>query len=418
LSTRDKSAAASQPENTPPASEASASIPSEPSQGRSGEDTSGSLREAAHLTVQDIAPDTTPPPVEGERPDQDRQQVGELSNSPEIENGPVTDVRDVATWVVDGHTVRLFGIDPHPRKLLASLVNWVRAKGAVEWNTSPASEALASIPSEPSQGRSEEDTSGSLQEGAHLVTQDVAPDPPPYLLSHPPEEAAAEPARSSGAEPGAAAPISGAADESRSAAVTGSAATDTELSTWDKSAAASQPENTSPASEASVSLPSKPSPGRSGEDTSSSPQEAAHLVTQDVAPDTHPPPVEGQRRDQDRQQVVELSNSPEVVNGPVTDVRDVATWVVDGHTVRLFGIDPGPPKLLASLVNWVRAKGAVECLPQESTQLYRCFTATGEDIAEAALLAGIGRSGEGATAAYQSAESDARRMGKGLWAQR
>src|SRR5215472_18205387 len=209
LSTRDKSAAASQPENTPPASEASASIPSEPSQGRSGEDTSGSLREAAHLTVQDIAPDTNPPPVEGERPDQDRQQVGELSNSPEIVNGPVTDVRDVTTWVVDGHTVRLFGIGPHPRKLLASLVNWVRAKGAVEWNTSPASEASASIPSEPSQGRSGEDTSGSLQEAAHLVTQDVVPDPPPYLLLHPPEEAAAEPARSSGAQPGAAAPISG-----------------------------------------------------------------------------------------------------------------------------------------------------------------------------------------------------------------
>jgi endonuclease YncB( thermonuclease family) len=50
--------------------------------------------------------------------------------------------------------------------------------------------------------------------------------------------------------------------------------------------------------------------------------------------------------------------------------------------------------------------------------LYRCFTATGEDIAEAALLAGIGRAGEGATAAYQSAESNARRMGKGLWARR
>jgi endonuclease YncB( thermonuclease family) len=96
----------------------------------------------------------------------------------------------------------------------------------------------------------------------------------------------------------------------------------------------------------------------------------------------------------------------------------VATWVVDGRTVRLLGIDPGPPKHLASLVNWVRAKGAVECLLQWPTQLYRCFTATGEDIAEAALLAGIGRTGEGATAAYQSAESNARRMGKGLWARR
>src|SRR5215472_3554037 len=109
-----------------------------------------------------------------------------------------------------------------------------------------------------------------------------------YMLSHPPEEAAAEPARSSGAEPGAAAPISGAADEARSAAVTGSAAADTELSTQDKSAAASQPENTSPASEASASIPGEPSPGRSGEDASGSLREAAHLAVQDVAPD--PPP--------------------------------------------------------------------------------------------------------------------------------
>jgi len=375
----------SQPENTSPASEASASIPSEPSQGRSGEDTSGSLQEAAHLVTQDVAPDTHPPPVEGQRPDQDRQQVGELSNSPEVVNGPVTDVRDVATWVVDGHTVRLFGIDLRPRKLLASLVNWVRAKGAVEWNTSPASEAS---------------------------------DPPLYLLSHPPEEAAAEPARSSGAEPGAAAPISGAADESRSAAVTGSAAAGTELSTRNKSAAMSQPENTSPASEASASIPGEPSPGRSGEDTSGSLRKAAHLAVQDIAPDTNPPPVEGERPDQDREQVGGPSKPTLLINGPVTDVRDVATWVVDGRTVRLFGIDPGPPKHLASLVDWVRAKGAVECLLQVPTQLYRCFTATGEDIAEAALLAGIGRAGEGAKAAYQSAESNARRMGKGLWARR
>ena len=238
-----------------------------------------------------------------------------------------------------------------------------------------------------------------------------------YLLVHPPEEAAAEPARSSGAEPGAAAPISGAADESRSALVTGSPAADTELSTRDKSAAASQPEPTSPTSEASAPIPSEPSQGRGGEDTFGSLQEAAHLAIQDTAPDTTPPPVEGERPDQDREQVGGPSTT-RVINGPVTDVRDVATWVVDGLTVRLFGIDPGPPKLLASLVNWVHAKGAVECRPQEPTQLYRCFTATGEDIAEAALLAGIGRAGEDATAAYQSAEFNARRMGKGLWARR
>jgi endonuclease YncB( thermonuclease family) len=228
-----------------------------------------------------------------------------------------------------------------------------------------------------------------------------------YLLVHPPEEAAAEPDRTSGGS-----------DGSLSAVAIGSSGADAEISARDKSATPVQPEPTSPTSEASAPIHSGPSQGRDGEDTSGSLQEAAHVAVQDIAPDTNPPPVEGERPNQDRQQVGGPSKPTLVINGPVTDVRDVATWVVDGRTVRLFGIDPGPPKLLASLVNWVRAKGAVECLLQVPTQLYRCFTTTGEDIAEAALLAGIGRAGEGARAAYQSAESNARRMGKGLWARR
>ena len=228
-----------------------------------------------------------------------------------------------------------------------------------------------------------------------------------YLLVHPPEEAAAEPARTSGGS-----------DGSLSAVAIDSPAADAELSARDKIAAVSQPETVSPTTEASAPIPSAPREGQGEDDTLSSLREAGHPAVQDMALDTHPPLVEGERPDQERQQIGELSNPPEVVKGLVTDVRDAATWVVDGRTVRLFGIDPGPPKLLASLVNWVRAKGAVECLPQEPTQLYRCFTATGEDIAEAALLAGMGRAGEGATAAYQSAESNARRMGKGLWARR
>jgi endonuclease YncB( thermonuclease family) len=226
-----------------------------------------------------------------------------------------------------------------------------------------------------------------------------------YLLVHPPEEAAAEPAR-----------ISGGFDGSPSAVAIGSSAADAELNAQDKSTAPVQP--VSPTIEASAPIPSAPREGQGEDDTLSSLREAGHPAVQDMALDTHPPPVEGERPDQDHERVGGPSKPTLLINGPVTDVRDVATWVVDGRTVRLFGIDPGPPKHLASLVNWVRAKGAVECLLQWPTQLYRCFTATGEDIAEAALLAGIGRAGEGATAAYQRAESNARRMGKGLWARR
>jgi endonuclease YncB( thermonuclease family) len=130
--------------------------------------------------------------------------------------------------------------------------------------------------------------------------------------------------------------------------------------------------------------------------------------TGEHSPATSPEPLAGQSRQPAKQTAV--------VRGIVTDVPNAGTWVVQGRTVRLFGIEPGPPKLLTALVKWVRAKGPVECLPQAHTFLYRCFTANGEDIAEAALLAGIGRTGPHATAAYDSAEERARRMGKGLWA--
>jgi endonuclease YncB( thermonuclease family) len=231
-----------------------------------------------------------------------------------------------------------------------------------------------------------------------------------YLLVHPQQEAAAEPARSSDA--------------------------DMKLRTSDESAAASQPEFASTASEASAPIPSVPlsanalpvrppssreveglsnkaGPGalgseeRGAKDSLSSLQELDHLAVRNAS-------LHGQVGEP----AGGPSNSAEVINGIVTDVRDVTTWTLGGRTVRLFGINPGPPKFLASLVNWVRAKGPVECMPQARTLLYRCFTATGEDIAEAALLAGVGRAGNRATAAYENAESSARRMGKGLWARR
>jgi endonuclease YncB( thermonuclease family) len=268
-----------------------------------------------------------------------------------------------------------------------------------------------------------------------------------YLLVHPQQQAAAEPASSSDADPVQAAPPSRGADELRSAVATGSPGADMELGTPDESMIASQPKLTSPTSEASAPIPRAPlsaaalpvqpasspeleagleplrSEGRVGEDSSSSVQGADHPAVRDIPPDMSTPPEEGEPRDQNRnaglqEQAGEPSNSAEVVSGIPTDVRDVVTWTIGGRTVRLFGIKPGPRKLLGLLVNWVRAKGSVECLPQAGSLSYRCFTATGEDIAEAALLAGIGRAGEHATAAYESAESSARLMGKGLWARR
>jgi hypothetical protein len=111
--------------------------------------------------------------------------------------------------------------------------------------------------------------------------------------------------------------------------------------------------------------------------------------------------------------------SAEIVHGMVADVPDAMTWVVDNQIVSLWGIRPGSPNLSPPLMGFadlVRAKGAVECRRQTHSSRYRCLMATGEDLAEAALLAGVGRAADGATVAYRTAEAQAHQRGRGLWA--
>jgi hypothetical protein len=111
--------------------------------------------------------------------------------------------------------------------------------------------------------------------------------------------------------------------------------------------------------------------------------------------------------------------SAEIVRGMVTDTVDAMTWVVGDQTVNLWGIRPGPPNPFPSLIGFVeqvRAKGAVECRRQTHSTRYRCLMATGEDVAQAALFAGVGRAADGATVAYRTAEAQAHQRGRGLWA--
>ena len=103
----------------------------------------------------------------------------------------------------------------------------------------------------------------------------------------------------------------------------------------------------------------------------------------------------------------------------VTEAPDAVTWVVDDQVVHLWGIRPGSRNsqpLLNSFVDWVRATGPVKCHRQAHSTRYQCFTATREDIAKAALLAGVGQASDGATLAYRDAEAQAQRQGKGIWA--
>lgn len=110
--------------------------------------------------------------------------------------------------------------------------------------------------------------------------------------------------------------------------------------------------------------------------------------------------------------------SADVVIGMVTEATDAMTWVVDDQIVHLWGIRADPRSLslsLASLVNSVRAKGPVNCRKQTHSRRYQCFTGTGEDIAAKALLAGVGRAANGASATYRGAEAEAHRQAEGGW---
>jgi hypothetical protein len=107
--------------------------------------------------------------------------------------------------------------------------------------------------------------------------------------------------------------------------------------------------------------------------------------------------------------------STEIVSGTVTQVSDATTWVVGDKTVHLWGIRPASlnsPAPLEEVVDWVRSKGPVECRKQAHSRRYRCATSAGEDIAQAALLAGIGRTVRGATVAYRNAEAQGRQRSK------
>ncbi len=109
--------------------------------------------------------------------------------------------------------------------------------------------------------------------------------------------------------------------------------------------------------------------------------------------------------------------APGVIRGPVTRVPNAATLVVNDQRIRLSGIDPGPQEVLAPFENWVRGQGALMCEPDAQTGRYHCLTGGGVDVAEAAILNGAGRVGDGATPDYRQSETAARQARRGLWAQ-
>jgi endonuclease YncB( thermonuclease family) len=108
--------------------------------------------------------------------------------------------------------------------------------------------------------------------------------------------------------------------------------------------------------------------------------------------------------------------APGVIRGKVSRVPNSATLVVGGQRVRLSGIDPGPVAVLGPFANWVAAQADIACEPDAQTGRYRCTTASGVDVAEAAILNGTGRVGDGASPEYRTSETQAREAKRGLWA--
>ena len=109
------------------------------------------------------------------------------------------------------------------------------------------------------------------------------------------------------------------------------------------------------------------------------------------------------------------ASAPGAVRGKVDRVPNAATLVVGDQRIRLSGIDPGPAEVLGPFENWIEAQGDLVCDPDAQTGRYHCLTGSGIDVAEAAILNGAGRVGDGATPQYRDSETQARNAKRGLW---
>jgi endonuclease YncB( thermonuclease family) len=109
------------------------------------------------------------------------------------------------------------------------------------------------------------------------------------------------------------------------------------------------------------------------------------------------------------------ASATSAVRGTVIKVPNAATLVVGDQRIRLSGIDPGPLAVLGPFEKWIVAQGAVDCQPEAETGRYRCLTGGGVDVAQAAILNGCGRVGDGAVPAYRDSETQARNAKRGLW---
>lgn len=105
--------------------------------------------------------------------------------------------------------------------------------------------------------------------------------------------------------------------------------------------------------------------------------------------------------------------APKPIEGAAS-VLDTANLVVAGQSVALFGIsglDGAPAEQLGRFIK--EQGGRLRCAPREGA--WECATASGIDVAKAALVNGAARTKPGAPADYLRQEEAARNARRGLW---
>jgi serine/threonine-protein kinase len=106
---------------------------------------------------------------------------------------------------------------------------------------------------------------------------------------------------------------------------------------------------------------------------------------------------------------------PETVAGDVSAYAGEGWPVIEGHVIRLSGLDLLAEAAAKPAAAWIKAHGNFLDCRLASDNAYRCLTRQNLDLAQAILLNGGARASVDAPVAYRDAEAEARKEKRGLW---
>ncbi|HVJ55191.1 MAG TPA: protein kinase [Aliidongia sp.] len=106
---------------------------------------------------------------------------------------------------------------------------------------------------------------------------------------------------------------------------------------------------------------------------------------------------------------------PSSIAGTVSSYADDGWPVIEGHVVRLDGVDALPGDAVKPASEWIKAHGNYLDCKLVAGDSYRCLTRQNFDLAQAILLNGGARTSADAAPAYRQAEDQARKGKRGVW---